>query len=79
MISNINNKNVDQAVKVSNRNELEEKFAAYWIAYPHFKIFFNGQELEFRSIIKNIIEEKTVFEKEGFEYNFITKIIEMEF
>ena len=78
-IHNVNPKNADQAVKQSNRSELEERFASYWIAYPHFKIFFNGQELEFRSIIKNTAQEDVVFEREGVEHRFTIKIIEWTF
>jgi hypothetical protein len=78
-INNVNPKNADQAVKQSNRSELEEKFASYWIVYPNFKIFFNGQELEFRSIIKNTAQEELAFERDGLEQRFTIKIIEWTF
>jgi hypothetical protein len=78
-VSNVNVKNADQAIKTANRKELEERFAAYWIAYPNFKIFFNGQELEFLSIIKDTVEEKIIIDSEGVEHTFIIKIIEWSF
>ena len=78
-INNINLKIADQALKESNRSELEERFASYWIAYPHFKIFFNGKELEFRSIIKNIAHEVLDFVREEHVDSFTFKIIEWTF
>jgi Histidine kinase-, DNA gyrase B-, and HSP90-like ATPase len=78
-INNVNPKNADQAVKQSNRSELEEHFASYWIANPHFKIFFNGQELQFRSIIKNTATEEVSFERDTVEHPFIIKVIEWNF
>lgn len=78
-ITNLNNKNVEQAVKVSNRKELEERFASYWISYPNFRILFNNDELEFRSIIKNSEEDKIIIEKDGNQYSFIIKVIEWNF
>jgi hypothetical protein len=79
VINNVNPKNADQALKQSTRSELEERFASYWIAYPHFKIFFNGQELEFLSIIKNTAHEDHVFERDELIHSFTIKIIEWTF
>ena len=78
-ISNINTKAGEQAVKVSNRKELEERFASYWISYPNFAILFNGDELEFRSIIKNTEHLPIIIEKKGIEHSFAIKIIEWNF
>lgn len=78
-ITNVNVKNVDQAVKIANRKEIEERFASYWINYPNFKILFNGDELEFRSIIKHTAEDHFKIEKDGFEHGFTIKIIEWNF
>jgi len=78
-VTNVNIKNVEQAVKVTNRKEIEERFASYWITYPNFRIFFNGDELEFRSIIKHTDEETIKIEKDGVENAFKIKIIEWNF
>lgn len=78
-ISNTNFKNAEQALKIENRKELEEKFASYWISYPKFKIFFNGNELRFDSLIKNSeqIEIKEIVGE--LTYRFIIKILEWNF
>ncbi len=78
-VSNVNIKNVEQAVKLENRKEVEERFASYWITYPNFRILFNGDELEFRSIIKHTDEKRFNVEKDGIEYDFLIKIIEWNF
>ena len=51
--------------------ELEEKFASYWISYPGFKIYFNNNELEFASLIKNSEEVEIKVDKDGLIYKFI--------
>lgn len=78
-ISNINLKNADQALKIENRKELEEKFASYWISYPKFKIYFNGNELRFDSLIKHTEETEIKAEVGELSYKFIIKIIEWNF
>ncbi len=78
-VTNVNLKNVEQAVKIANRKEIEERFASYWITYPNFKILFNGDELEFRSIIKHTDQDIIKIEKDGVEHKFIIKIIEWNF
>lgn len=78
-VTNVNTKNVEQAVKSTNRKELEEKFASYWITYPNFKVYFNGEELEFRSIIKNTEQETIVLEKHDKKLTFTIKLIEWSF
>lgn len=78
-ITNVNVKNVEQAVKITNRKEIEERFASYWITYPNFRILFNGDELEFRSIIKHTDEETIKIEKEGVGQSFKIKLIEWNF
>ncbi|HMH31607.1 MAG TPA: ATP-binding protein [Puia sp.] len=78
-ITNVNSKNVEQAVTVTNRKELEERFASYWITYPNFRILFNGDELAFKSIIKHTDQESIVIDKDGTEYSFTIKIIEWNF
>lgn len=78
-ISNINLKNADQALKIENRKELEEKFASYWISYPKFKIYFNGNELRFDSLIKHKEETEIKVEVGVLSYKFIIKIIEWNF
>src|SRR5690606_25575861 len=78
-INNINLKNADQALKLENRKELEEKFASYWISYPKFKIFFNGNELRFDSLIKNSEQIEIKAEVGELSYKFIIKILEWNF
>lgn len=78
-IDNVNIKIAEQAFKFENRKELEERFASYWISYPQFKIYFNGNELEFASLIKNS-EEKYLKINEGEEaHEFTIKILEWNF
>jgi hypothetical protein len=78
-IENINNKNADNALRFENRKELEEKFASYWISYPGFKIYFNNNELQFASLIKNSEEVEIKVEKDGLIYKFTIKVIEWNF
>lgn len=78
-INNINFKNADQALKIENRKELEEKFASYWISYPKFKIFFKGNELHFDSLIKNSEQIEIKAEVGELTYKFIIKILEWNF
>lgn len=78
-IRNVDTKNAEQALSLKNRRELEEKFASYWINYQDFKIFFNKNELEFSTLIKNIHEEPIKFEIENLTYQFVVKIIEWNF
>jgi hypothetical protein len=78
-INNINLKNADQALKIENRKELEEKFASYWISYPKFKIFFNGNELHFDSLIKNSEQIEVKAEVGELTFKFIIKILEWNF
>lgn len=79
MITNVNSKNAEQAIKIANRKELEEKFASYWINYPNFKILFNSEELEFKSLIKATEQEPITILKNDVEHKFIIKIIEWTF
>ena len=78
-ITNINNKNAGEAVSLENRRELEEKFASYWISYPDFRIYFNGNVLEFNSLIKHTEQTEIKVEVEKLVYPFIIKIIEWNF
>jgi hypothetical protein len=78
-INNINLKNADQALKIENRKEIEEKFASYWISYPKFKIFFNSNELLFDSLIRNTESTEIKVEFAEVSYKFIIKILEWSF
>ena len=78
-IANINTKNAAEAVSIENRREIEEKFASYWISYPDFKIFFNGNALEFASLIKHTEQTEVKVNIESLTYPFIIKIIEWNF
>lgn len=78
-IDNVNQENATQAIDISSRKELEQKFASYWINYPNFTILINGQKLEFSSLIKHS-EEKDILVKDGeFDYRFTIKVIEWSF
>lgn len=78
-ILNVNKLNADNALKIENRKDLEEKFASYWISYPKFKIFFNGSELQFASLIKNSAAQEVKVIKGDLTYKFIIKILEWNF
>ncbi len=78
-IDNVNLKNADAALKFENRKDLEEKFASYWISYPEFKIFFNGHELEFSSLIKHSNQKDIIVEFENLKHAFTIKILEWNF
>lgn len=78
-IDNVNHKNAGEALNFENRKELEEKFASYWISYPKFKIFFNGNELQFSSLIKNSDETVLKVENGKLTYNFTIKVLEWNF
>ncbi len=78
-INNINFKNAENALKIENRKEIEEKFASYWVSYPQFKIFFNKNELEFASLIKNSDLIEVNAEVGELTYKFTIKILEWNF
>jgi hypothetical protein len=78
-IQNVNSKNADQALKRTNRSELEERFASYWIGFPNFKLLFNKEILEFRSIIKYGEQYPFEVQKGQVEHPFLVKIIEWKF
>lgn len=78
-IDNVNFKNAENALALSNRKELEEKFASYWISYPKFKIYFNNNELEFASLIKNSDEISLQVEEGEIVHTFIIKVLEWNF
>jgi len=78
-IDNINQENALQITEIRSRKELEQKFASYWINYPDFTILFNGNKLEFSSLIKHS-EEKDILVKDGeVDYRFTIKVIEWNF
>jgi len=78
-IQNINQENANEAIAISSRKDLEQKFASYWINYPDFIIFFNGNKLAFESLIKNTDERKLAVEDGELIYSFFFKIIEWNF
>ncbi len=78
-IQNINQENVNQAVNVKFRKEIEQKFASYWINYNDFNIYFNGNKLEFESLIKNTDETDFLVEDGELSYRFVIKVIEWSF
>jgi|TARA_R110000751_G_scaffold2875_2_gene15046 hypothetical protein len=78
-IQNINQENVNQALDVKFRKEIEQKFASYWINYNDFNIYFNGNKLEFESLIKNTDETDFLIEDGELSYRFVIKVIEWSF
>lgn len=79
LIENVNQEKAQEALDEKFRKDFEQKFASYWISYPNFTITFNGNKLEFSSLIKNT-EETEILHKIGeFDYRFVIKIIEWNF
>lgn len=78
-IDNVNQENASQAIDISSRKELEQKFASYWINYPDFSIIINGQKLKFSSLIKHSEEQDILINDGEFDYLFKIKIIEWSF
>lgn len=78
-IQNINQENASLAFDLSSRKEIEQKFASYWISYPDFSIFINGNKLEFESLIKNTAEMPLPVLVGDATYNFTIKVIEWNF
>ena len=78
-IFNVNLKNASLALKPDSKKELEEKYTSYWISYPKFKIFINGVELEFSSLIKNTKEKLIPVEDGNTKHLFKLKILEWNF
>lgn len=78
-IQNVNQEIATQAVDISSRRDLEQKFASYWISYSNFSIFFNGNKLEFDSLIKDSTETEFLIEKNNLSYRFTIKVIEWNF
>lgn len=76
VINNVNNERAEEALREENRREFEEKFAAYWITYQNFHVYFNGAPLAFESLIKYKEEKAFVVEKDGEPVTFIAKIVE---
>ncbi len=74
-IYNVNAKNALLALDDESRAELEERFASYWIVHP-FKVFFNGEEVAFRSIMKHGIQQEVPYESGSIKEMFIVKVIE---
>ncbi len=79
LVENINQETAQQAIDSSSRKELEQKFASYWINYPEFSITFNGNKLEFESLIKNTAETEIIVEDGTLTYKFLIKVIEWNF
>ncbi|HOE03997.1 MAG TPA: ATP-binding protein [Bacteroidales bacterium] len=78
-IQNVNQEIANQALDLSSRKDLEQKFASYWLSYANFSIFFNGNKLEFDSLIKDSAATQFLLEKESLSYRFIVKVIEWSF
>jgi hypothetical protein len=78
-IQNVNQENVNQALDVKFRKEIEQKFASYWINFNDFNIYFNGNKLEFESLIKNTDETDFLVEDGELSYRFVIKVIEWSF
>ena len=79
VIDNINQENATQATDIKSRKELEQEFASYWISYPEFSILFNGNKLEFDSLIKHSEEKDFLIKDDESDYRFTIKVIEWNF
>lgn len=79
LIQNVNLEHATEAIEIRNRKDIEQKFASYWINYPDFSISFNGNKLEFESLIKNTDSTDFLIEKDGLSYKFDIKVIEWNF
>ena len=79
LIQNIDQENANQALDIKTRKELEQKFTSYYLSYPDFAIFVNGNKLEFESLIKNKAETEFLLEKNNLSYKFQVKLIEWKF
>lgn len=79
LIQNIDQENANQALDIKTRKELEQKFTSYYLSYPDFAIFVNGNKLEFESLIKNKAEKEFLLEKNNLSYKFQVKLIEWKF
>ncbi|WP_026947150.1 ATP-binding protein [Algoriphagus marincola] len=79
LIQNVNLEHATEAIEIRNRKDIEQKFASYWINYPDFSISFNGNKLEFESLIKNTDSTDVLIEKEDLSYKFDIKVIEWNF
>jgi hypothetical protein len=75
-ITNVDAESAENALHLENRKDFEEKFASYWISYPSIKIFFNGVELNFSSLIKQQHDEKHDIIINDKPYKFHFKVIE---
>lgn len=78
-IENVNYKNASFAFSSDNKRDIEEKFASYWISYPNFRIYIQGKELIFSSLIKSTEQKEVKVELGEITYTFIIKIIEWSF
>lgn len=78
-ILNVNRKQADEALHRKYRRELEHKFSSYYLSYPDFTISFNGDALDFESLIKNTSEKSFPIEIDNSNHLFTVKIIEWNF
>lgn len=78
-ILNVNKKQADEALHRKYRRELEHKFSSYFLSYPDFIISFNGDELDFKSLIKNNHEKSFPIDIDGTNHLFTVKILEWNF
>lgn len=79
-IYNLIDRTVNELLSEGGKRDLEERFASYYTSYPGFKISFNGRELEFESLIKNSVEERTEISiTEELNYPALIKVVEWNF
>ncbi|MCH8535453.1 MAG: ATP-binding protein [Flavobacteriaceae bacterium] len=79
LIQNVNQEYATEAIEIENRKDIEQKFASYWINYPDFTISFNGNRLEFESLIKHTDSTDFLIKKDDLSYRFDIKVIEWNF
>ncbi len=76
VIENVNHENVNHAIDIKQRKELEQKLAAYWISYPDFTILFNGNPLQFDSLIKHSEQKELNIQDGNLTYKVVIKVVE---
>lgn len=78
-IQNISQEHALEAIESKNRKDIEQKFASYWINYSDFTVSFNGNKLDFESLIKNNDSTNFLIERGKLKYRFDIKVIEWSF
>lgn len=79
-IFNVDNKAADNALSDSSIIDYQEKFANYYISYPHFAIFINNKRVDFNNLRKDFFEyDYGNIEIDEQKYKFTIKVVEWNF